>query len=103
MRYGALPQVEGIFYILNPLVLAIVLETTWRIGRASIDNWKQVLIFVAVIAAKLLGLNEALCLIGGGVLGILLHHMLENWPKGSNPQSTFAGFFAFSDVDRVCG
>jgi len=82
-RYGTLPQVEGIFYILNPLVLAIVLETTWQIGKASFNGWKQVLIFVVVVAAKLLGLNESLALIGGGFLGILLHHTLANWPKGS--------------------
>ncbi len=103
MRYGTLPQVEGIFYILNPLVLAIVLETTWRIGRASIDNWKQILIFVAVIAAKLLGLNEALCLIGGGVLGILLHHLLENWPKNSNPGQLLLAFLPFPMLTEFVG
>ncbi|HZK17427.1 MAG TPA: chromate transporter, partial [Anaerolineaceae bacterium] len=44
MQYGALPQIEGIFYLLNPLVLAIVLSTTWRIGKASLKGWKQLLI-----------------------------------------------------------
>lgn len=84
MRYGTLPQIEGIFYILNPLVLAIVLETTWRIGKASFNGWKQVVIFGLAIVAKLLGLNEALILIGGGLVGMLLHHGLEKWTNGGN-------------------
>lgn len=85
MRYGTLPQIEGIFYLLNPLVLAIVLETTWQIGKESFDGWKQVAIFVLAIAAKLAGINESIILIGGGVLGLLLHHTLANLPKKGNP------------------
>ncbi|MFA5612440.1 MAG: chromate efflux transporter [Anaerolineaceae bacterium] len=85
MQYGALPQIEGIFYLLNPLVLAIVLSTTWRIGKASLKGWKQLLIFALAVGAKLLGINEAIILIGGGVIGILLHHVLVKWSNGSLP------------------
>jgi chromate transporter len=84
MAYGSLPQIEGLFYILNPLVLAIVLETTVSLGKSSLKGWKQILIFVLAIGAKLLGVNEALILIGGGFVGVLLHHVLEK-PKNGQP------------------
>jgi len=84
MAYGSLPQIENIFYILNPLVLAIVLETTVSLGKASLTGWKQILIFILAIGAKLLGVNEALILIGGGFVGVLLHHVLDK-PKNGQP------------------
>ncbi|MEL7627023.1 MAG: chromate efflux transporter [Anaerolineaceae bacterium] len=93
VTYGNLPQVDGIFYFLNPLVLAIVVETTWHIGKSSIKGWKQVLIFALAIAAKLLGVNESIILIGGGVVGILLHHVLVNWKNGTPPTQLLFAFF----------
>ena len=85
MAYGSLPQIESIFYILNPLVLAIVLETTISLGKSSLKGWKQILIFVLAIGAKLLGVDEALILIGGGFVGVLLHHVLEKSKNGQPP------------------
>ena len=92
VTYGSLPQIEGLFYLLNPLVLAIVLETTWRIGKASIIGWKQILIFSLAIIAKLFGVNEAIILIGGGLVGILLHHVLINWKNGVPPTQLLLAF-----------
>ena len=45
VRYGSLPELEGLFYFLNPLVLGIVLVTTWRIGKSSLVGWQQFLLF----------------------------------------------------------
>ncbi len=78
VRFGALPQIAGMFYVLNPLVLAIVIDTTWRISKISFKGWQQVAIFGIALAAKLLGLNETFVLILAGVLGILFHHTLNH-------------------------
>ncbi|MDD2522307.1 MAG: chromate efflux transporter [Anaerolineaceae bacterium] len=103
MTYGSLPQVEGIFYMLNPLVLAIVLETTWSIGKSSLVGWKQLLIFALAIGAKLLGVNEALILIGGGVVGVLLHHVLVKWDKGIPPGQMLLAFLPLPAVTEFAG
>ena len=92
MTYGSLPQIESIFYLLNPLVLVIVLETTWRIGKTSFNGWKQILIFALAVGAKLLGINEAIILIGGGVVGILLHHVMVKWENGTPPAQLMLAF-----------
>jgi len=101
--YGNLPQVEGIFYMLNPLVLAIVLETTWRIGKASLAGWKQLLIFALAIGAKLLGVNEALILIGGGLVGVLLHHVMVKWKNGVPPAQMLLAFLPLPAVTEAAG
>ena len=103
MQYGALPQIEGIFYLLNPLVLAIVLSTTWRIGKASLKGWKQLLIFALAVGAKLLGINEAIILIGGGVIGILLHHVLVKWSNGSLPTQMMLALLPLPAMTELVG
>jgi chromate transporter len=103
VSYGSLPQIEGIFYLLNPLVLAIVLETTWRIGKASFSGWKQVLIFVLAVAAKLLGVNEAIILIGGGLAGILLHHVMVKWENGSPPTQLLMALLPLPAISEFVG
>ncbi len=103
MTYGSLPQIEGIFYLLNPLVLAIVLETTWRIGKTSFIGWKQILIFVLAVGAKLLGVNEAIILIGGGVVGILLHHVIVKWENGTPPTQLLLAFLPLPVIAEFVG
>lgn len=103
MTYGSLPQIESIFYLLNPLVLAIVLETTWRIGKTSFNGWKQILIFALAVGAKLLGVNEAIILIGGGVAGILLHHVMTNWNNGTPPTQLLLAFLPLPAIAEFVG
>ncbi|MGB4594410.1 MAG: chromate efflux transporter, partial [Anaerolineaceae bacterium] len=78
VRFGTLPQIAGMFYVLNPLVLAIVIDTTWRISKMSFKGWQQVAIFGIALGAKLLGLNETFVLLLAGLLGILFHHTLNH-------------------------
>jgi len=81
VRYGSLPQTEKIFYILNPLVLAIVICTVWDLGKASLKGWPQLLIFGLALAASLLGVSELIVLGGSALLGLLLNYLLKNPPK----------------------
>ena len=103
VTYGSLPQIEGIFYLLNPLVLAIVLETTWLIGKTSINDWKQILIFALAVGAKLLGINETIILIGGGLVGILLHHVLVKRENGMPPIQLLLAFLPLPAVAEFFG
>lgn len=65
-RFGALPQVEPLFWGLQPVIVAIVLAAGWKIGRAGVKNPLQLALagvgaavsFLsgqAIIAAMLLG------------------------------------------------
>jgi len=77
VKYGALPITGSLFYFLNPLVLAIVVDTTWRVGKSCLKGWEQFLIFGLAIAASLIGGNETTILLSAGILGILLHYWLK--------------------------
>jgi len=74
VRYGSLPELEGMFYFLNPLVLGIVLITTLRIGKTSLVGWQQFLLFGLALLGKILNVNEVLIMLGCGGLCVLLHY-----------------------------
>ncbi|HXZ81259.1 MAG TPA: chromate efflux transporter [Terriglobales bacterium] len=51
VRYGTLPQVNGVLYALKPVVIAIVVQAFWKLGRtAARTKW---LAAVAIVAAVL--------------------------------------------------
>ncbi|HPR34619.1 MAG TPA: chromate efflux transporter [Anaerolineaceae bacterium] len=77
VRFGSLPELEGLFYFLNPLVLSIVLVTTWRIGKSSLIGWEQFVLFGLALVGKLVDLNEVLIMLGCGALAVLLHYGIK--------------------------
>ena len=85
MRYGALPEMVGLFYFLNPLVLAIVLDSTFRLAKSSYTNWKQIPLFIAIIVAKIFGVDEVVILLGAGLVMILVHFIQKGFPKKAPP------------------
>lgn len=72
-KYGSIPQVEAIFYAINPLLISIIISSAYRLGKGSIKNWKAMIVFVGFLAAALLGLNETLVILLSGVVWVLLN------------------------------
>jgi len=70
VEYGSLPQVSPLLYGIKPVVLAVILGAVWRLGRSAVRSWRLLVIGLAVIAAVLLGVNEIVALLMGGVLGM---------------------------------
>ncbi|HSG49833.1 MAG TPA: chromate efflux transporter, partial [Longimicrobiales bacterium] len=68
-RFGTLPQVETIFWGIQPVIVAIVLAAGWKIGRAGVKTPVQG-VLAAVGAAMSLVSGEAIIVamvLGGGV------------------------------------
>jgi len=96
-RYGSLPQVDAIFYALNPLVLAIVINTVWNLGKSCLKTWQTWLIFGLALGASLLGVSELLVLFAAALLGYVLLDLIKRPPK--TPAALLA-FFPFPLVAR---
>lgn len=68
VRYGALPQVAGILYGVKPVMIAVVAQALWSLGRAAIKTRAlAVLGFVASMALAA-GAHELLVLAGAGLV-----------------------------------
>jgi chromate transporter len=69
VRYGHLPQVAGLLYGAKPVMVAIVAQAVWRLGRRALRHWSMVLLGAACGAAAFAGVPPvAVLLVAGGLL-----------------------------------
>ncbi|MGO9603401.1 MAG: chromate efflux transporter [Candidatus Binataceae bacterium] len=67
VRFGSLPQIQGIMYGIKPVMIAIVFQALWRLLPAALKSGPLILIGAVAFAAALLGAHVILVLFGAGV------------------------------------
>jgi chromate transporter len=68
VRVGALPRSIAILDGVKPVVVAIVVQALWRLGRSALKSWFLGVVAAAAVAASFLGLHELLILALAGLL-----------------------------------
>lgn len=89
VRYGSLPQVAGVLYGVKPVIIAIVLQALWSLGRTAIKNAFLAIMGIAGIVLAFVGVHELLILFGGGVI-IGLGHVIRRQLRTGNASVLFA-------------
>ncbi len=74
VRFGSLPQTSGILYGVKPVVIAIVVQALWRLGRTAVKTWMLAALTVVAAAAALAGVDEIAILAAGGALVAVARH-----------------------------
>lgn len=76
VRFGKLPEAAALLYGVKPVIIAVVLQALWRLGRTAVKD--GLLGTVALIAAGLnaAGVNELAVLFGAG-LAVLVFRRLS--------------------------
>jgi chromate transporter len=67
VRYGSLPQTDAVLYGVKPVVIAIILQALWRLGRAAIKTKTLALVGAVGILLNFLGVHELILLFGAGI------------------------------------
>lgn len=67
VRFGSLPEAAGVLYGVKPVVIAIMVQALWRLGRSAVRSVPLAAIGLAVVVAAALGVGELLLLAAGGV------------------------------------
>jgi chromate transporter len=68
VRFGALPELAGVLYGVKPVIIAVVVQALWSLGRSAVRSPALAAIGVAALAASLLGVNELVVLGAAGVV-----------------------------------
>ena len=71
-RYQTVPQVEWLLYGIKPVIIAIVLQAVWNLGKKAAKDVPTIVAGVAAITTYLAGLNEILVLVLLGVAVMLV-------------------------------
>ncbi len=68
VRYGTLPQAEALLYGVKPVVIAIVAQALWSLGRSALKRRSLWVLAAAALIAVAFGVNELLVLLFAAVV-----------------------------------
>jgi chromate transporter len=68
VRFGKLPETAWLLWGVKPVILAVVVEALWKLGRSAAKTWPLRILACVAIAASAFGLNEIAILLGSGAL-----------------------------------
>jgi chromate transporter len=58
VRYGALPQVNGVLYAVKPVVIAVIIQAFWKLTRTAVKTKWLAVVALATAAMYATGLHE---------------------------------------------
>jgi len=70
-RYGQLPQTGGFLYGVKPVIIAVVVQALWGLGRTAVKSRVLLVIGSAALFLNFLGVHELIVLFGAGILPAL--------------------------------
>src|SRR5258707_7219621 len=68
VRFGTMPQAVGLLYGIKPVIIAVVLQALWGLGRTAIKSRLLAAIAIAALIASMLEVNDMIVLLGGGIV-----------------------------------
>ncbi len=81
VRFGATPQAGWLLYGVKPVVILIVAQALWSLGKKAMNGPLVWVVGVAVFGLYLLGFNELALLFAGGLF-VMLAVNLRRWRWG---------------------
>lgn len=66
VRFGALPAIGGVLYGVKPVVIAVVAQALWGLGRSAVKSVWLGAVGLAALAATLAGTDELVVLAAAG-------------------------------------
>jgi chromate transporter len=79
VRFGALPEVAGLLYGVKPVIIAVIVQALWGLGRSAMTTWFLRIVAIAALAASLAGVDELLVLVTAGFVVALRRSLSERW------------------------
>ncbi len=90
VNYGSIPEVGWVLYAVKPVVIAIVVEALWDLGRKGVKGPTTAAVTMGTGVLYLLGVNEIALLFGGAAVVLLFYggrHLIKHglWAVASIP------------------
>ena len=68
VRFGHRPEAAGLLYGVKPVIIAVVVQALWRLGRHALKSRTLLVVAALCVAANALGVDELAVLFGAGLL-----------------------------------
>lgn len=98
VRFGSMPQVQQILYGLKPVVIAIIAQAIWSLGRRATKSIFLGLCGLVILGAYFLFPGNALALLFGGGLAIMLLENFRRLRNASLPRVSIPAWLGLSSI-----
>jgi chromate transporter len=74
VNYGSLPQMEWLLYGVKPVMVAIIAQAVWELGKSAVKGPLTLTVGALALVLYALGIAEIPLLVAGGVLVMLIQN-----------------------------
>jgi chromate transporter len=82
VRYGGMPEAVWLLYGIKPVIIAVIVQALWSLGKAAVKGPLTASTGMAVIVLFFFGANEILLLFAAGFLVMALANLRQWKPSG---------------------
>ena len=81
VRFGHLPAVAAVLYGVKPVVIAVILQALWGLGRTAVKSWPLAVAGAICVVLNFFGTNALLILFGTGAILACVHALARKWKE----------------------
>ena len=96
VKFGSLLQVTWLLYGVKPIIIAIIAQALWSLGRTAIKGPLTAFVGISVLVLYFFGVNEILLLFAGGLIVMLIANA-RRW-RDKNTAIAFAPVLGLSSI-----
>ena len=82
VRYGSTPEVSWLLYGVKPVIIGVVVQALWGLGRTAVRGRLVPAVGIVVLVLYFLGVNEIALLFGGALFVMLTRNLSRLAPLG---------------------
>jgi chromate transporter len=99
VRFGSVPQAQGVLYGVKPVIIAVVMQAIWNLGKTALKSKTLMALGAVCVGASLFGVNELSLLFGAGALTALVQRSSRRTPR--SPTVGMLAPFAIGAVGKT--
>ena len=84
VRFGHLPAVAALLYGVKPVVVAVILQALWGLGRTAVKTWFLAIAGIVCVALSLAQANVLVILFGTGTILAAAHALTRKTTQNKN-------------------
>lgn len=77
VQFGTTPQADWLLYGIKPVMIAVIAQALWQLGRKTVNSRVAALLGIGVVGLYFLGINEVMLIFLGG-LSLMI---IRNWKR----------------------
>jgi chromate transporter len=91
VRFGALPQIAGVLWGVKPVVVVLIAQAGWSLGKTVLKSRELMVIAAIVLGLAAMHVATLALLIGTGVAWIVANRLGQNRPAQNGTAAATAG------------